>query len=604
MELTRFLIYFGLLLLPGFMLWRELGDRGDALEDGIEGVSLGFALLAVVGYWVAFVSVSWIPIAVVAFFGIAVLAHVYLPRAEPEEAPRGLAHPGLLLGIVLLVVAISRYAPSVQTDLPLGWDPTFHLLLAGKIQQTNRVIDDWRPYADLTLNYPIGPHILLAALSDVSHLPLHAVFRLLLATVGVLTTAQIYLFATRISQSPTVGLASAVAYGFWAWWGSIDYLRWGGLPNESGMFFLMAAMSSLMAKKQGKARTLLTSTFFAAVLVAHHHVMVVAGLVGAGVLVQTFFWPEDRPLVRRFVVGGVGGMLLAAAFAIPYAMKAMSLGATGIFEFKEPIPGLLGTARYLGVAFFAFSLAGVALVLRRAPPWPHLRLAVASIASILSVYAVLGFVWPFVSVRMGGEPVTPFTPTRFLTDSVYFLSVFAGFGFHALARRLALAPPLAVALGVAIGVTNYWDPKRVYEKLGLIAVGQDRPDEPAAGWKAVFERLARIPPPAYLAACAWIRDYTPPESLVLDRVYQQGWWAAYLTRRRTPYVFIPVSEPDRPERRAELNRFFERAGRGDPSVGPVYAIASAPDKAHGPIRWKGPGNIVVYQVPPASDGTG
>ena len=597
MELTRFLIYFGLLLLPGFMLWRELGDRSDPLEDGIEGVSLGFALLAVVGYWVAFVSVSLIPIAVVAFFGIAVLAHVYLPRAETGEAPRGLAHPRLLLASVLAVVAISRYALAVQSDLPLGWDPTFHLLLAGKIQQTNRVIDDWRPFADLTLNYPIGPHIMLAALSDVSHLPLHVVFRLLLPAVGVLTTAQIYLFATRLSQSPPLGLASAVAYGLWAWWGSIDYLRWGGLPNESGMFFLMAAMSSLMAKKQGKARTLLTSTFFAAVLVAHHHVMIVAGLVGAGVLVQAIFWPEDRPLVRRFVVGGVGGMLLAAAFAIPYALKATSLGATGIFEFKEPIPGLLGTARYLGVAFFAFSLAGVALVLRRAPPWPHLRLAVASIAPILSVYVLLGFVWPFVSLRMGGEPITPFTPTRFLTDSVYFLSVFAGFGFQELARRLALAPPLAVVLGMAIGLTNYWDPKSVYEKIGLIPVREDRPDQPSAGWKTLYEKLALIPPPAYLEACAWIRDYTPPQSVVLE----QSWWAAYLTSRRTPYIPIPVSEPDRPERRAELNRFFERARRGDPSVGPVYAIASAPDKAQGPIRWKGPGNIVVYQIPPASD---
>ena len=105
---------------------------------------------------------------------------------------------------MLLVVAVSRTWIALLSELPPGWDPSFHLLLAGKIQQTDAVISDWRPFADISLNYPIGSHVALVALANLSGLPLHAVFRLFIPALGVLTTAQVYLFATRATKSPIV----------------------------------------------------------------------------------------------------------------------------------------------------------------------------------------------------------------------------------------------------------------------------------------------------------------------------------------------------------------------------------------------------------------
>ena len=94
--------------------------------------------------------------------------------------------------------------------------------------------------------------VALVALANLSGLPLHAVFRLFIPALGVLTTAQVYLFATRATKSPSIGLGAAIAYGFWAWFGSIDSYRWGGLPNEMGMLLLMWALSVLLGDGRGR----------------------------------------------------------------------------------------------------------------------------------------------------------------------------------------------------------------------------------------------------------------------------------------------------------------------------------------------------------------
>ena len=241
MELLRFSICFGLLLVPGLLLHRALTPRPWSAEDWIEGTGLGLGLLTLVGFWASFLSVELIPIAVAAL-GVAA-GLLAIRRAHPAAATP-LDHPAAWLAVLLVLVAVSRYAVAVQTTLPPGWDPTFHLLLASRIQESGQIIHDWRPFADAALNYPTASHTLLAVLSNTSQLDLHVVFRLIVPALGVLTTAAMYLFATRATGSPPIGLASAVAYGLWAWWGSIDYYRWGGLPNELGMLLFMASMAA------------------------------------------------------------------------------------------------------------------------------------------------------------------------------------------------------------------------------------------------------------------------------------------------------------------------------------------------------------------------
>ena len=39
-----------------------------------------------------------------------------------------------------------------------------------------------------------------------------------------------------------LGSIQAAIYGLWAWFGSIDYFRWGGLPNELAMLLFLTML--------------------------------------------------------------------------------------------------------------------------------------------------------------------------------------------------------------------------------------------------------------------------------------------------------------------------------------------------------------------------
>ena len=52
-----------------------------------------------------------------------------------------------------------------------------------------------------------------------------------------------YVFARRLTDNSLMALYSAAIYGLWAWFGSIDYFRWGGLPNELAMLLFITMLS-------------------------------------------------------------------------------------------------------------------------------------------------------------------------------------------------------------------------------------------------------------------------------------------------------------------------------------------------------------------------
>jgi len=140
-------------------------------------------------------------------------------------------------------VGVTRFAIALPLVLPPGTlDPTFHLVLARQIQISHHAIDHW-PFAGIPLNYPTGSHVLVVVLSALAGLPLHTTFKDFIPLLGVLTTGQIYVFARRVTASPLTALYSAAIYGLWAWYGSIDYFRWGGLPNELAMLLFLAMLS-------------------------------------------------------------------------------------------------------------------------------------------------------------------------------------------------------------------------------------------------------------------------------------------------------------------------------------------------------------------------
>src|SRR5262249_30283698 len=149
---------------------------------------------------------------------------------------------------------------------------------------------------------------------------LHIVFKLLIPFLGAVGTAQIYLFCRRIIDVEEVCIFSSLAYGMWAAYGSLDYSRWGGLPNCLAMVFVMALLTLLIEESWSHRSTILLALLFAATFLTHHHVMVTAGCVLV-VLAVFFLVRGSKAKFTGIGIGLTGSVLLGCFYIVPYALK-------------------------------------------------------------------------------------------------------------------------------------------------------------------------------------------------------------------------------------------------------------------------------------------
>jgi hypothetical protein len=120
-----------------------------------------------------------------------------------------------------------------------------------------------------------------------------------------------------------------------------------------------------------------------------------------------------------------------------------------------------------------------------------------------------GFRW--FARHFWGHDWVAFTPSRFLSDSVYFLAIAAGYAVDLIRRQYRLSHARVFLLVALAGLSN------------------------RSAWKPLF-----LPdPPDLLPACAWIASHTPERTFVLTRYP----WVAYLAWRPTLFAPIPASEP-------------------------------------------------------------
>src|SRR5208283_28627 len=148
-----------------------------------------------------------------------------------DVAGESVALPRVALALILPAVVILQTDAIMHQLVPLGWDPSFHLLLAKKIALSDHLIRDWLPFEDAALNYPIGSHLLIALFARFSGVPLPRVFQYLMVTFSGVSALAVYALAAEYFGAELVGLYAAIAYSLWAFTGSTDYFRWGGLPN-------------------------------------------------------------------------------------------------------------------------------------------------------------------------------------------------------------------------------------------------------------------------------------------------------------------------------------------------------------------------------------
>ncbi len=509
---VEFLCFIGgslLILVPGIWLAGALSLGKDRVETYTCGSCLGLALAVYVASVSSFFDLRWFyPI-----WAVTALVCLAVRWFSPPKYDQGRKNKWIIL--ILFLVAAARFSIALPKPLPEGpYDPTFHLILAGKIQQTQHAIHDWQPFDSVALNYPTGSHTLLVVLSTLTGLPLHTVFKDLIPLLGVLSTAQIYLFARRAIADQSAPLWSAAAYGLWAWFGSNDYFRWGGLPNELGMLFFMTMLTLWLDDLRDRIRIPIIGLIFASLILVHHHSMLVSGIL-LTVLTIIPMSGSNPASSRKILIASIAiAALLDAFFLIPYALKINTLHSTTVLSSSESRLQILQIVMGIGLINGPLAIAGILLHAKSRVPRFHPVIFWAA-GTLLFLFLATEYFIPLLMKLLKQPLAIAFTPSRFLTDLNYFLPLLAGGAVAFIQSRLQIKTPWILALMCGAALADFQQ------------------------WKDLIHPNDSFAPPGFVKACQWIHTHTSPSTVVLNRDN----WTTYLTWRRATFTPLPDSEP-------------------------------------------------------------
>ncbi len=553
-----FLLGLLLVIVPGICCW-TIFFPNDSIEERVAwGSVLGFSAAVYIAYVCALVRLGCFYPAWAVIVILSVSSLMRRSRLAPGDRNGLVAGPNATLAWLLLVVVIFQIASVMRQVIPPGFDPAFHVLLAKKIALTGRIIRDWQPFEDSTLNYPLGSHFLIALFARFSSIPLPRVFQLLMVTFSVLSALAVYALGAEYFGSETVGLYAAIAYSFWAFVGSADYLRWGGLPNQLGMLLGLGIISLVLRAGEERKRIALMALLFASVCLTHHHVMFTMGAILIALMMLFFATNDLERRYRTIFLALATGSIAASFFLVPYALKAVTLRQTDVFHMNDNWP-------VLGIVLVCFALDGLALDYYRKSGRPYVFHWALAILGLL--YLLFGWAYFYYRLHMQGEGFSAFTPSRFITDTVYFLSLFAGYSLYRLQKDRGWSGRTTIAIALVFALVNY----PLWQQL-LIRDGD-------AGRLAAYE---------------WIANHTPANSIVMTT----DPWASYATWRRTLGTPRPVSEPRvGPRIGAEANKELLAGGSPAELKGvELLTVVRPGDTNNGKLLWSSPDGWGVSEV--------
>jgi hypothetical protein len=571
LEILAILLFLVLLPLPGAVLWMRFAKLDRTAEDRIDALALGMAASLCILYASALVSLQffgWLwPLA--AIISIAVLRRT------------GIARPGWpgetrLLSAILVLYLVLRLLPTFFQEYPHGWDPYFHLVLADKISQAQGMVFDWTPYETTRLNYPLGSHLLLALGALATGAPPHKVFVVAVPFFTALTATQIYVLAWRAAADRELALYAAAAYAFMAVLGSLDYLRWGGLPNLIGMYLFVALLCVLAQQdRRGWGARAAFATLFVGLSLVHHHAMLAAGI-SLGWMLLYFLAKREIASASPVLQGLAFSAVLGAPYFVWYLVRAPSVAETGILPYTEKMATPESLMSDIGPIFFFAVLFGILLYLLRRPRQPLSPVLLQALVGLLLCYVLLEYGSRLASRYLLGREIAPFTPSRFITDAVVLLSVFAGLFLRQIKAAIGRSARFMLSLIVASLAFNFTAYARAFEP--VIA-------------------------PEKLAGFVWLREHARPDALVFDPSFA----ASYLTRRASSHMPYPASEP---QTTASVRRLVAEIvaanGRIPRAAGQrqiIYLYSGDPNAfPASQILWKHRSGLMAVQLNPVGDG--
>ena len=526
--------------------------------DGVTRVCVGLALglayqMHVVALLAAGLGITAQSVLVATLLALAIAAILVWRTPAPRLVRhKGAAQPSMLpLAGLILVIAAVRLAPLAVQQIPMGWDSSFHSLLASATVTRGR-LPGWAPYERMPINYPYGAHTFIAEISLLTGVAPDRVFASLISGVfPILTCLALYALALRLLRGSGYALAAVAAYGLLGYWGSVNYAVWGGLPNEIGCFLALTFFAVLFTPNTTWRHVIAGGLILGAIPLAHHHVMLTVALLLAvfALYLLARRWRGDhdaRWLLRNLALMALVAVVSIAYYALPIALRAGRLQDTDATFYYEALGdrAMLGSGETLEI----LAIAG-ALVLYMTPAWRArwrrvgLRvtrsargfLAVTTltlIGAFIAGYYLYGYV-SYTWLTHGQATYSLFTPSRFLTDLTYFLALYAAIPLVALWRWLGVAgarfemgdPGAPQVMGACAQVAL------LLALIGVACSSVAQQFDPGAGQLAAGEAQE----------FTWVRAHTPADTVALN-VDATAHWAPYFTGRESAITPIPTSE--------------------------------------------------------------
>lgn len=544
------------LLAPGLVWawWRY--PAADGVTRVCVGLALGLAYqMHIVALLAAGPGITAQSVLVVTLLALALAAILVWRTHAPRLHRRKSAAPSFplaLAGLILLIAAV-RLAPLAAQQVPMGWDSSFHSLLAS-VTVTSGRLPSWTPYERMPINYPYGAHTFIAEISLLTGVAPDRVFAALISGVfPVLTCLALYALALRLLWGSGYALAAVAAYGLLGYWGSVNYAVWGGLPNEIGCFLALTFFAILFTPNTTWRHIIVGGLILGAIPLAHHHVMLTVALllVVFALYLLTQRWRGDRAarwLLRNLVLMALVAVVSIAYYALPLVLRAGRLQDTDATFYREELGDSPLLLLACGIALAILAVAG-ALIIYLSPAWRArwlgVRLRVTRPArgflammtlSLIGAFVAGYYLYGYISytwLTHGQATYSLFTPSRFLTDLTYFLALYAAIPLVTLWRwldvmgaRLEVGDPDAPQImGACVQVAL------LLALLGVACSSVAQQFDPGAGQLAAGEA----------GEFAWIRAHTPADTVALN-VDATAHWAPYFTGRESAITPIPTSE--------------------------------------------------------------
>jgi hypothetical protein len=562
-ELFRFLACVLVLTIPGVLLAARLRLGPNRLECWSHGACLGLALAVYIASVISHFNLAWFNAAwaIVGILSLVAFCRPPMPRFAEEQSRSSTTR---WLPLVLLIVAVSRYAFILGHVVPNGDDPPIFLILARKIQLAQHAVYDWSPFETAPLNYPTGAHTLLAVMSSMCGLPLETVFKYLIPFMGILMTAQVFIFAKGVTADPTAALFAALAYGLWAGDGSIRFYNWGGLPNELAILLFLSTLTAWLESCRWPNRLAAMSVLYAAVILVHHHTLLASAGVIATLLAVTIFRAATRPAALLLLGSGIGALALDSFFVVSYAAKAATLSSTNVFHSEWRL-NLLVSGEHIGFAYVLAAAVGLAVCLRQRRILLH-PAAIGACAALAAMFIACEYILPIWLSPRGRFPTTVFAPSHFLNEIVCFLAVFVGIAIAWVQHELRLRTGAVVAAMLLVGVSQL------------------------DAWREIAEGPSITP--EYVQACHWIQHNTSPTTLLLADN-----WGMYLSWRRGATFWLPDSESHANLHPQALRIPLIESGQIPPDSPDmkIVEIVHPPTDSSRQVLWRGSGGMEVVQ---------